>query len=338
MENQKENFKIISISDTNELKRPSTQLLNTKVGFIALLDACGISHLNIDKVKLFANALLNQENYIGIIFNGITIREWLAGRGVDSSFEFFIFQDSIIISLETFNRDKALQGLPIFVQMLSAFILHSMSYQIFFRGAISFGEYVKSPIGYFGNAINEAARLYDLPRYFGIIASDSVAELNRDPIYQNERSWLTYDPIKCKDSNRQTTIQPYNIVNWHFFLPSLSPEPELEIPESASNLEVIKKIIEKNKIESYKPIELYSNTIEFIEYSFKKYPIFDRKRYLINNVFSSIELTDSQKTQFLELIQWIDDFFFDNQMVLAKIKDSPGWIELLIVKSVTYFY
>ena len=127
--------------------------LKVKKGFVALLDACGIKSLGMDVLDTFVDHLRVQNDW----FDKIS-KIFFPAKEV----HYHIFQDSIIITVDKQLDDDIIDLTVNFIQLISHFEIYSQFQQLFYRGAISFGEYIQSDFGCFGPAINEAEKEYEI--------------------------------------------------------------------------------------------------------------------------------------------------------------------------------
>lgn len=143
----------------------------SKYGIIVILDALGSKGLSIEDSKNFISKI----NEIKAI-----VIEGLAPIMVDlykeyyepdkpHKIESFTFQDTIILSLETGNLSRTLRLISFMSEITSHFIVAGLRAGLYFRGALSIGEYIRFENYILGPAISDAASWYEDADFIGCI-------------------------------------------------------------------------------------------------------------------------------------------------------------------------
>jgi len=148
--------------------------MNTnKMGYILMLDVLGyrefVTKTKIDFPKLWSELQEEVKKQRDVIFkeqNGSVILDVL------------FVSDTIFIGVSTTHNNKQLEGLTIMflIDLVKQIFKFSLKNNVFFRGAISFGEYLfdLSLNLVMGNAVDEASEWYESTDWFGVILTPTA--------------------------------------------------------------------------------------------------------------------------------------------------------------------
>lgn len=144
----------------------------TEVGFLIVMDLLGTKGIwKTPNFKEYFAKWRNINYFIDDSLNSIPV-----------VYNKYSFSDTIIITVNV-DQKNTNNNLINYIQrigiILSDIIQEGIRNELFFRGAISFGQYYKSPESVIGPTIDDAATCFDEPQLIGIIASkDFQAILN----------------------------------------------------------------------------------------------------------------------------------------------------------------
>ena len=148
-------------------------MITNKTGYILMLDVLGyrefVTKTKIDFPKLWRELQEEVKKQRDVIFkelNGSVI--------VDVLF----VSDTIFIGVSTIDKNKQLEGLTIMfmIDLVKLIFKFSLKNNVFFRGAISFGEYLfdlRLNL-VMGNAVDEASEWYESTDWFGVILTPTA--------------------------------------------------------------------------------------------------------------------------------------------------------------------
>jgi flagellar biosynthesis/type III secretory pathway chaperone len=144
----------------------------SELGFLIVMDLLGIK--GIWKTPDFEKYFTKWSNINDFIDDSL--------NNIPADYSKYSFSDTIIITAKVEgykNNNDLVEYIPKIGVVLSDIVQEAIKNELFFRGAISFGQYYKSPESVIGPAIDDAAICYEEPQLIGIIASkDFVGILN----------------------------------------------------------------------------------------------------------------------------------------------------------------
>ena len=138
-------------------------------GFVVLLDALGVSNFDIEESEEF---LKNTKTFLKLLNNKLEIFD-KQGFKLESEPKFFIFGDTILLTINTGKKSNLHYLLLALAEWLRPAILSGLTNKILWRGAVSVGRYICTDKIAIGPAIADAASWYEKPQMFGIVATPS---------------------------------------------------------------------------------------------------------------------------------------------------------------------
>lgn len=180
--------------------------IQTQFGIVALIDALGVSSYSIEDSKTFLSKKQLLLNFIE------THKGILNSKHKDKRLtklnkpNVFTFGDTIIFLWELEKKDEYHFATVIVADWLRPFIYLGLKRNLYFRGAISIGEYVHdNKTTVIGPAIADAASWYEQSEWFGIAATPSFnfylerVEKVIDKVDNIDffKSYVKY-PVQCK--------------------------------------------------------------------------------------------------------------------------------------------
>ncbi len=255
--------------------------LNERMGIIIMLDALGAQTMSIDQSKKFI------ENFFYIINNtnhtDPILRKIYGIKENEVRLKYFIFQDTIIISVDINDENDLMSILRYVVSFISYFFVDALIHNLYFRGAISYGKFVEYNNSiYLGDAVNEAAAWYEEANWLGIVFTPNLGKFLYYELKQIQQGIIKYNSI-VDISVFDTIYTLYNTplknnrkcvlwtVNWAFCLAFSSGKPELNIDKSANLLTFYYALMKYANIPKGTE-DKYTNTHLFVEFVCNKFP------------------------------------------------------------------
>lgn len=166
--------------------------MKNKRGFIILIDALGIKNLTIQQSKKFIDL---RESLIKVNHEKLS-KAISAYKGI-SEVEYATFGDTIIFAWEI-NDEEKFSYLPFIGTFLNTFMYSSLVYKVFWRGAISYGDYFfdSDSNTFLGPAITDVASWYESSNFIGIIGTPNFYFLVNELIKMIERKEKESDKMK----------------------------------------------------------------------------------------------------------------------------------------------
>lgn len=259
-------FEISGELFTKELKVVSEEDYQypERTGFLLMIDACGIKNLRNESLRKTIAEINNTENLLNYLIDSNTNIP-IANIEINPNVEWFFFQDTVIIGIEIFNKANASNYLERALNIFSHYINHSLFNGIFWRGAVTYGNYFKTENGFWGTSLNELAELYEKPRFFGVLAGNGLKELFNEDMTERCMPWLVEKPIPIKDKSNKTIISNETIFNWYLGLSHCTPFPEHISKDVRNNIEQYCYIIDLLRTDIDNKCELYENTKNVIK-------------------------------------------------------------------------
>jgi hypothetical protein len=183
-------------------------------GFIALLDALGVSSYSLESSKIF---IRNRDILIEQL-QTISAKLGELERDLISP-EIFTFGDTLLFTWNV-GKERIMKGLVPVGEWISTAILLGIRYKMLFRGSISVGEYITEKNTVVGPAVADAAAWYEDADWFGVTLTPSL-EFHLISLIESEygkekvdfEKWFVEYPIPRKMGNkRQWCVSwPYKI-------------------------------------------------------------------------------------------------------------------------------
>ena len=166
-------------------------------GFVVLLDALGASAYDLEASKEF---IKNSMQFLEILNGKLELFKKI---GVYAEPKFFVFGDTILLTINTGKASNLHYLLLAVAEWLRPAILAGLSNKILWRGAVSIGSYLSTDKVAIGPAVADAAFWYDKPQMFGIVATPTCGiyldHLNEQFI-ENHKSRIISDEFTLEDS------------------------------------------------------------------------------------------------------------------------------------------
>ncbi len=236
-----------------------------KYGCICMLDALGTKGVwnNVDpnifikKIKLVIKSAKEIFKNIDLIFQN-------SPQFSSMKFKVSNFSDTIIITAQQrYNYDNFdyFSFLPIFAGLIGTIVAHGVLNEVFFRGAISHGEFIDRDSIFVGPAVDDAAIWHERADYIGVLltqtaglAVDSYSKINSiaDSFLLKSNA-----PIK----NIADSCKLYS-VNW--LLSADSMRIQARIPNKISTEAIIERKFAEKPIPEI-AYNKYENTVKFLQ-------------------------------------------------------------------------
>ncbi len=174
MMNSKSNIIGEMISKQNKKKNETKQpLIEKKKGYVLMLDILGFKENTEDKYELF---LASWQSVKNMVEEAKQNYEKDLGHIYDINRLFMSDTIIICISCKKHKKKGLLYALLIISQIVQGFFINCMGYGIFFRGAVSFGDFIfsKKDNMVMGKALYEAADWYEAVDWMGVLLSPSA--------------------------------------------------------------------------------------------------------------------------------------------------------------------
>jgi hypothetical protein len=270
-----QNTLAINLIEKNDIKK--------KYGFVAMIDALGTKNKSYEEIQNFLENHLFVQNlfeaHLKDKLQQITIINGLNNQIFKPVF--FIFQDTVIITLEVGDERNLLNYLNYFGTLVQYYISSSFINHILFRGAISFGEYFEySTNFFFGEAINDAATYYEKPNLIGVMTTPKFSnflDYLSQAIIENKIDSKIFNFNIFKDLFVSTDIPFKNdlikgwLCNWPLALARQGTRPEDNIDPKTNALGVYYSLIKKYPVPKGTE-EKYIHTTNYVEQLFKYCP------------------------------------------------------------------
>jgi hypothetical protein len=192
--------------------------IDSKFGFIALLDALGTRTATIDNSKRYLSAVESLKDSIKETTH-ITVQD-VKEEDLRLSFADLkprFFGDSILLSYEVNNREKFDEYLHRIVFVLSAFIPLALSHGIPVRGALAIGEYIEKSDVVLGPAVYDAANWYEQQDMISVMTTPKAANYIQGILYNSKidlmRQMEAYGLILYDIPIKNGKISSY-VVDW----------------------------------------------------------------------------------------------------------------------------
>jgi hypothetical protein len=155
-----------------------TDVLNTKFGIVAMVDALGSRTAGIDSSRNYLNAIRKLEAEITSLIS-VTLssaEEKTAGmRDALEAFNPRFFGDTILCTYEVADKGHFHEFFARATFVLNALMCYALDLGVLFRGALSVGEYLESQSVALGPAVVDVASWYEMPEFIGVIVTPSTA-------------------------------------------------------------------------------------------------------------------------------------------------------------------
>ena len=127
--------------------------------------------------------------------------------------------DTLIITQNTETQDEKDISfiLQRFTKHLSGLISSSFIFNIFFRGVVSYGEYLQDEYCLIGPAVDDAASMYETPQLIGVVLHKNVNPIIKDHIdlYNTLLNHFLINYVTpCKDKIGVIWQEEHYNVNW----------------------------------------------------------------------------------------------------------------------------
>ncbi len=257
--------------------------IKSRYGFVAILDALGTKNANFDEIKqflishIFVKEMISNKDFHQMLAQIDTL-----GKDVEIiQPDFFIFQDTVIITLDVGQEDNLVKYLNYFGTIVQYYISISFVNHMLFRGALSYGNYYEYEKNFFfGEAINDCSAWYEQPDLMGAISTPKFTNYLNDV-----NSKLQTDLIDSQIFNKKvfqklflSSIIPLKnnqipgwIINWPVSLATQGTLPEDNIDPMLNALGVYYSLI-KNYSVPKGTENKYINTTRFVQKVFEKFP------------------------------------------------------------------
>jgi hypothetical protein len=172
--------------------------MDTKYGFVALLDALGTKTASIDESKKYLDLINNIKELIKL-----SLAATLDNPDIDpkifDELSIHFFGDTLLITYEIKDKNKEVDYFSRISFVLQLFICNALKLGLLFRGSLSIGEYVDKDAIALGPAISDAATWYEKIDMIGVIltphATLSLKSILRDWGEEGHRSKVWNDDI-----------------------------------------------------------------------------------------------------------------------------------------------
>ncbi|MFH1035728.1 MAG: hypothetical protein V1806_14565 [Pseudomonadota bacterium] len=265
----------------------SAEPYSAKMGVVLLLDALGAKNFTTESAKIFIKArdslledlkpdLQDWHNRISSYAGQLQLLG--SNNEATSSFgepKFVTFGDTIVLTWEIPDKYRVhISGVGIFLTQL---FVKALGIGLFFRGAISYGQYIQDESTILGPAVADAAAWYEKADWMGIIAAPMCGMILSRFATDNEPSrnlvnaaFIEYNiPLKANSKHKMWAL------NWPKAIDGLfaykAPfKDKTDLPLSAPISYLLSRfegLIVTPEIESK-----YSNTVEFLNWCLEKDP------------------------------------------------------------------
>jgi hypothetical protein len=178
----------------------------SEIGFLIIMDLLGVKGIwKTPDYENHFNKWTNINYFIDDCFNKLPFQ-----------FNRYCFSDTIIITINAQNYNKN-NNLLNYIRKIGItignIIQESVKNDLFFRGSISFGKYLKSSNSIIGPAIDDASICYDKSEIIGVIVSSDFKKI-LDNLYTN--SFDCYPFIKYDIQINKSILQNWWLLNWNY--------------------------------------------------------------------------------------------------------------------------
>ena len=195
-------------------KNSQFQGFRTGFGFVALLDALGVSSYDIDAAK----KILDDRDWLLEQLKPLNIKYSEFESDVPSS-QIYSFGDTIIFTWDV-GKDRIMKGLIPTGEWLRVAVMLGLSRKMLLRGSLAVGEYIAFENTVIGPAVADAAAWYEDADWFGVTLTPTteyhlislIEEWNgKDESLDIEKWFVEYEvPRKGSQRRKQWVVSwPY---------------------------------------------------------------------------------------------------------------------------------
>lgn len=179
-----------------------------------------------------------------------------------------ILSDTVVIGFEAEENPACLFLLG---NILYNLIHDFFSYDLFFRGAIAYGHYIREGNTFIGPAVDDVAEWYEVPDMIGVVTTPKCNYLvdTFTPVIMgvNKLSVPTFIKYDVPDKDNKT--HRLNILNWPGYLQASYNEPP-ETNKKSRARKLIETIFARQPAFGAAVLRKYEHTLTFIDYGVTK--------------------------------------------------------------------
>lgn len=146
--------------------------------------------------------------------------------------DMYFLSDTLIITQSVETRDEKDTSLILhrLTKHLSGLIASSFIFTIYFRGVVSFGDYLRDEYCLIGPAVDDAASVYELPQQIGVVLHENVNKTVSDflDLYNMLMNHFIINyQTPFKQKNEYFNKEYYNI-NWPKMLRFMNEDEKID--------------------------------------------------------------------------------------------------------------
>ncbi len=255
--------------------------INERRGIVIILDALGVKNFDTETSKQF---ILDFHQIVGLVGGYEKMLKKIYLVNEQAQFEVFMFQDTLILTLDVPDEKSLLNYLQFTNDWLSKFFITALNLKIYFRGAISYGNFIEyNKHFYLGEAVRDAAQWYEEADWLGIIYTPNIGKYLFESMSYIRQGILQNEQIDTLGSRFELNFIYYNVpvkngktctlwcVNWVTSLFATGSLPELEINKRSNSLSYYYSLMKFADIPKGSENK-YNNTLVFVESVHRTFP------------------------------------------------------------------